>query len=145
MKKALLASTLLAATIATASAQGVPGAHFLENWDLNQDGTVSLEDAAERRSDVFTMFDADENGELSGEEYELIDKTREEDAVLNAGGHGQGGMRRAQEGLMLAFNDVDENGSVSKDEFVGKTADWLVLIDRNGDGDVTVEDFGPKK
>jgi len=145
MKNLLLASAMLATTIATVSAQGVPGAHFLENWDLNQDGKVSLEDAAERRSDIFTMFDTDENGELSGQEYELFDTTREEDAELNAGGHGQGGMRRAQQGLTLEFNDVDENGVVSKDEFVSKTADWLALIDRNDDGTVTVEDFGPMK
>lgn len=145
MENLLLASAMLATTIATVSAQGVPGAHFLENWDLNQDGKVSLEDAAERRSDIFTMFDADENGELSGQEYELFDTTREEDAELNAGGHGQGGMRRAQQGLTREFTDLDENGVVSKDEFVSKTADWLALIDRNGDGTVTVEDFGPMK
>lgn len=145
MKRTILTSAILAITIATASAQSVPGAHFLENWDLNEDGKVSLEDARERRADVFTMFDSDENGQLSGEEYKLFDETRKEDAAQNAGGHGSGGMRRTQEGLTLTFNDVDENGSVSKSEFVGKTADWLALIDRNDDGDVTLEDFGPSK
>lgn len=145
MKRLILASTLLSMTAVATLAQDIPGAHFLENWDLNEDGKVSLEDASERRADVFTMFDTDENGALSGEEYKLFDETLQEDAAQNAAEHGKGGMRRAQEGLTLAFNDVDKNGSVSKDEFINKTADWLALIDLNGDGDVTVDDFGPKR
>jgi len=145
MKRTILTAAFLSFTVLSASAQGAPGSHFLENWDLNLDGKVSLEDAKERRADIFVMFDMDENGELSAEEYKLFDKTREEDAAQNAGGHANGGMRRTQEGLTLAFNDVDGNGSVSKEEFVGKSADWLALIDKNGDGEVTAADFGPGK
>lgn len=146
MKRTILAAAMMTATIATVSAQGAPGAHFLENWDLNQDGVVSLEDATEQRSDVFAMFDADENGSLSAEEYKLFDETREEDMKQNAAGHGQGkgGMGRAQEGLTMAYNDVDGDGLVTKDEFVGKTADWLAMMDRDGDGFVNASDFGPR-
>lgn len=143
MKKVIIAAGLLALSTGYAAAQGIPGEHFLENWDLDVDGNVSLEEASQRRADVFVMFDADENGELSAQEYELFDKTREEDAAQNGGGHGKGGMR-AQEGLTLTFNDVDQNGSVSKDEFVSKTQDWLSMMDRDGDGEVTVKDFSPQ-
>ena len=34
--------------------------HLFENWDLNEDGAVTVEEARERRGDVFATFDADE-------------------------------------------------------------------------------------
>lgn len=150
MIKFITAAVFSLAIAGTAHAQNAPGAHFLENWDLNEDGIVSLEDATERRGDIFAMFDQDDDGVLSAQEYELFDDTREADAKLNAGGHGngngkgKGGFDRAQDGLTMTFNDLDENGSVTKDEFVSRTADWLTMIDRDGDGKVTMADFGPR-
>ncbi|KAF0174313.1 MAG: EF hand domain-containing protein [Rhodobacteraceae bacterium] len=44
--------------------------------------------------------------------------------------------------MMRAFNDTDGDGLVSRDEFMAKTADWFAKMDRNGDGNVTVDDFG---
>lgn len=117
-----------------------PGEHFIENWDMDGDGAVSLEDITMRRGDVFETFDADENGALDAAEYAFFDEARAHDMKNNAG-HGKG-MRRASEGMTLAFNDADGNGEVSRAEFLGHAEDWLVLLDRNADGTVTPADFG---
>ena len=37
-----------------ALAQNQPGAHFIEMWDLDENGSVSIEEARERRGDIFT-------------------------------------------------------------------------------------------
>lgn len=145
MKNLIVAAGFLVMSMGMASAQVLPGAHFIENWDLNADGKVTLEEATERRGDLFVMFDTDENNELNAEEYALFDQTREEDMAQNVVGHGNGGMMGAQSGLMMDFNDVNLDGVVTKDEFVGKVPEWLTMMDRNGDGEVTADDFGRGK
>ncbi|MGC9369843.1 MAG: EF-hand domain-containing protein [Paracoccaceae bacterium] len=72
----------------TAAQAPVPGQHFLDNWDLDGDGKVTLDEATERRGDVFFSFDADENGELAGEEYDLFDEARANDQAQHGGPYG---------------------------------------------------------
>jgi hypothetical protein len=139
------AAVLITASIATAQ-QGMPGAHFVENWDLDEDGKVTLAEATERRGDVFASFDSDDNGSLSATEYDDFDAAREADMNENGGqkGHGRGQMRKVQEGLTREFNDTDANGEVSLEEFLTRTADWLAIIDRTQDGEITTDDFGQR-
>jgi hypothetical protein len=142
MIKLTMLATLTALLPFAAAAQNNPGEHFIESWDLNADGTVTLEEIAERREMVFTMFDNDENGVLDSAEYIFFDETRAADMENNAGGHGQGG-GRMQEGLTLSFNDSDADGLVSQEEFINNSSAWIALIDRDADGVITFSDFGP--
>lgn len=126
-------------------AQQTPGTHFIENWDMDTNGSVTLEEITERRGDVFYMFDQDEDDLLSAEEYVLFDETRAADMAANAGNHAQGkGAGRMQEGLTLGFNDTNKDGQVSRAEFMARSSAWLEVIDRNGDAIVTADDFGPR-
>jgi hypothetical protein len=144
MIKQLLLTTFVALTPLAAFAEDTPGEHFMLNWDLNEDGAVTVAEITERREMVFAMFDDDENNALDAEEYVFFDETRAADMENNAGGgHGQGG-GRMQKGLTLAFNDTDSDGSVSLDEFLDNSAAWIELVDRDGDGAITSADFGPK-
>lgn len=143
MTKLTVLLTCAALMPIAAFAQDTPGTHFVENWDLDGNGSVSAEEITERRGDIFTMFDQDEDGMLSAEEYVLFDETRAADMENNAGGHGKGG-DRMQEGLTLVFNDTDADGQVSKEEFVSNSAAWFTQIDRNGDAMITSADFGPQ-
>jgi hypothetical protein len=63
----------------------------------------------------------------------------------NAGGHGNGG-HRMQKGMTLGFNDTDTDtdGAVSEAEFLAIAGPWIAMVDHNGDGEVTVADFGPQ-
>lgn len=173
----LLALALLLGTAASAENM-TPGAHFLQNWDQDGDGIVSLEEATTKRNDLFTSFDADEDGKLSAEEYSAFDDMRTADQEMmreemGAGmgqgmgqgqgmGHGQGmgqgqgtghgkgrgmgmgiGKGTPEEGgMMRDFNDTDGDGMVSREEFTSRTADWLAMMDHDGDGQVTAADFG---
>lgn len=144
--------TLSLASAAIAQDQ-TPGGHFITNWDADGNGAVSLEEATTRRSDIFTTFDADEDGKLSSAEYDLFDQARANDhASLKKGmgmglgqglGHGKGKGMGEEGGMMRAFNDVDSDGLVSRDEFMARVPDWYAMMDRNGDKSVTADDFGP--
>ncbi len=142
-RTALTTALLLSLSAATAFAEGQPGGHFLENWDQNGDGTVTLAELQEKRGDVFYTFDADDNGLLDAEEYAMFDAARAND-MEGQGSHARGQMKHVQEGMTLAFNDADGDGIVSRDEFIAKAADWLALIDRDGSADLSAADFGPK-
>lgn len=165
----LLALALLLGTAAYAENM-TPGAHFLQNWDQDGNGIVSLEEATTKRNDLFTSFDADEDGKLSAEEYSAFDDMRTADQEMmrqemGAGmgqgqgngqgqgmGHGKGhgmgmgmglGKGTPEEGgMMRGFNDTDGDGKVSREEFTNRTADWLAMMDHDGDGQVTAADFG---
>ena len=139
MKHALSLSVLL--LCAPGAAWSAPGDHFVENWDLDGDGTVILAEIEERRGAVFAAFDADEDERLDAGEYVYFDEARANDMADNAD-HGGGRMQRASEGMTLGFNDTDGDGAVSLAEFLDGSAAWLAMIDRNEDGVVTRADFG---
>lgn len=138
-----IAAALIIGTTAFAQ-QGQPGAHFIENWDMNEDGQVTLDEAREKRGELFYMFDQDENGLLNDSEYDLFDETRRADMDTNAGGHKKGQMRGVDKGMMRDFNDIDGDGQVSKEEFQARAEAWFTNMDRTGDGVVTRDDFGRK-
>jgi hypothetical protein len=58
--KAVLVTVLVCGVSGAALAQqGNQGAHFVLNWDQDQNGAVSLDEAETKRDDLFTSFDAD--------------------------------------------------------------------------------------
>ena len=152
MKRILLLTAAIALGTTAIAQQGNPGAHFLENWDMNEDGQVTLAEASERRSDIFASFDGDENSVLSAEDYAAFDEARASNHdPKERGGHGNGnngqgngngnGQIRGEQGLTLQYNDINKDGQVSQDEFMARTSDWFAQFDRNGDGIITTADF----
>jgi len=148
MKRILLLTAAIILGTAAYAQQGNPGSHFIENWDLNGDGQVTLIEATERRGDIFTTFDEDDDGFLSSSDYAMFDEARANDrASMKEAGQGQGrgqghGQGREGQGMTMGFNDVNNDGQVSRDEFMTRTNDWYAQMDRNGDGTVTTADFG---
>lgn len=144
MKKTILsplAGLVLGVTAATAG-EG-PGAHFIENWDLDGDGQVTAEEARERRGNVFASFDANEDGFLDAEEYVTFDEARALDQAENEPRGAGRGNNNPTNGMRLEANDRDGEGKVSEAEFLDNSAAWVEMIDRNADGVVTRADFGP--
>ncbi|MBO6858248.1 EF-hand domain-containing protein [Roseibium sp.] len=144
MKSITLGAALILATVGSCIAAEGPGAHFIENWDLNGDGAVTAEEARERRGNVFASFDANDDGFLDAEEYVLFDEARAQDQAENEPKGMGKGARNPANGMRLEVNDTDGDGKVSEVEFLDNAASWIKMIDRNGDGIVTVADFGPR-
>lgn len=143
MKRIALVIAALAVGTATYASGGQPGVHFIESWDSDSDGQVTLAEVTERRGDIFNTFDENDDGTLSAADYVMFDETRAADHEGQGQGKGgQGGAKRAAVGMTLDFNDTNQDGAVSRDEFIARTADWFGMIDRNGDGIVTTADFG---
>lgn len=73
MKALFLVTTALALSAGLAFAQqGSPGGYFIEQWDMNGDGQVTLAEAEEKRAEVFVMFDQSEDGILDATEWATI-------------------------------------------------------------------------
>ena len=141
MKNFISVIALIAIT-APAFAEENPGQHFMESWDLNEDGTVTVEEITERRTDVFASFDSDEDGFLTAEEYKTFDEARDghhegDESKGYGGGKGQG----KNSPMTMKANDNDADGKVSKDEFIGNAAMMFTKMDKNGDGTVNSADF----
>ena len=142
---ALIALALALGTGAAMAQQGNPGANFITQWDADGDGIVSLEEVNTRRGDLFTTFDANEDGQLSDEEFLVIDETRvaNQAAMQEQAGGGQGrGRGQMDQEPDRVLVDGNADGLVSRDEFLAATTLWMSMRDRNGDGVITVQDFG---
>ena len=142
MIRITLTAAIIAFGFAASAQQGQSGSHFIENWDLDEDGQVSLAEATERRSDVFASFDSDDNGVLSPGEYDLFDEARTNDMKENGMGQGKGKEKmNPANGMKREFTDANGDGEVTLDEFMNAVPEWFARIDKNGDGIVTLEDF----
>ncbi|MDE9451235.1 EF-hand domain-containing protein [Aliiroseovarius sp. Z3] len=154
-KSSLLAAGIAIAVALPSFAQNQPGAHFLENWDLDENGSVTLEEAKERRGDIFTTFDTNEDDILTADEYVQFDEAREADMKENNIGQGsrQGKARNSQGmkqvmgehgaamSMTLENADLNGDGEVTREEFLAGVDPWFALQDRNGDKVLTTEDF----
>ena len=138
MKRYLI--TALALTTTAALAQTTPGDQFLLNWDLNQDGTATLDELREMRGNVFFSFDANEDGYLNAEEYVLFDEARAND-VANYEAAQRAQMQKVADGMSLPVADLDSDGRVSEAEFLSGAETWFAALDQNGDGGITLDDF----
>lgn len=138
-----LTTTTAAIILATQAfaADGIPGGHFIENWDIDGDGKVTLAEATERRSDIFLSFDADDNGILDAEEHDLFDEARANDMKENGQGMGKQKSNPAN-GMLRKFTDSNGDGQVTRAEFMDSVPAWYARMDKNNDGNVTTDDFG---
>jgi Ca2+-binding EF-hand superfamily protein len=145
MKPLFLLTTALTLVAGLAIAQqGSPGAYFIEQWDMNDDGQVTLAEAQEKRSEVFAMFDQAEDGVLDASDWVGISDHMEAEMAEKgaAAGMGHGPGKFIRESMTAAYNDADGNGEVTLEEFVTATKTVFTQIDRNGDGLMTAADFG---
>lgn len=149
----LLLAVSLTAGIAgfQANAQSeAPGAHFMEQWDMNADGEVTLEEAREKRSEVFVMFDADEDGTLNATEWmavaEHLAAEEAQGGAVNQMGQGKGqgqGKGHGQGG----GNGKGGNQGEGRAQQPGGPGAYMhdamtpAFNDINGDGTVTLAEF----
>lgn len=100
--------------------------------DTNDDGIISSDEAAAQVEMVYTAMDADEDGELTEEEYM---------AVRMGPGQGLNAERQKamQERKKARFTemDADKSGKVAKAEFIAAGKTRFTAADTDKDGQVT--------
>lgn len=165
----LAAALMLSTTPLLAQDAPAPGSEFMLQWDLNEDGGVSLEEARERRGDIFTMFDQNDDGRYSKAEIALIDEHKEMEREAGKGpghqmpegmqpGQGQGqGMGKGPgqgKGMGQGMGQGMGKGAQGQERGMGPGAnaamtsgfdtpseEGLAIFDTNGDGVITREEF----
>lgn len=104
--------------------------------DTNGDGVISDDEAAAQVEGVFLAMDADEDGELTLEEFM---------AVRMGPGEGRNAERQKamQERKKVRYTemDMDKSGKVSKAEFIGYGKTRFEAADADKDGKVTPWEF----
>ena len=145
----ILAATLAAfggATLAQGQGNG-PMAGFVQEWDMNADGRVTLADFAERRTTQFDMFDLNGDARIDAEEQANMAQTIAGAQEANHGaesGHGQGGNgpgAQIHAAMTAAYADADHDGNLSAQEWEAATQRLFAELDRSGDGQLDRADF----
>ena len=85
---------------------------------------MSIEEALTHRDSIYFAFDINADGFLDPEEYAHFDEAR---AAVKAG-KGKG-RRAAQQAMTRSYNDIDQDGRVSRGEFLSRTFDWVAEVD----------------
>ncbi|MCB1416466.1 MAG: hypothetical protein KDJ64_08630 [Nitratireductor sp.] len=123
------------------------GQRFMQRFvaiDVNEDGKISDDEAAAMRESVFYAMDADDNGELTVEEYMGV---RMGPGAGNDDDDGENRPRRMegkrQEAKKARFEpmDADKNGTVSQAEWMTAGLERFKAADADGDGTVTPWEF----
>ena len=140
MRKNLVFAICVALLTGTAQAQDSAQDKFMTNWDLNGDGKIPLAEAVEMRKNIFAAFDSNQDGVLSDEEYDTFDAARAND-MASVGADSRARLRKIVGGLSRKGTDQNEDGRVTRQEFLDSTAQWHAGIDKTDDGVITTEDF----
>lgn len=112
----------------------------MNNWDLDGNGTATIEELREMRSSVFLSFDSNENGTLDAEEYVMFDEARQND-VNNYEGAQRAQMQKVADRMSQPLSDLDKDGKVTREEFLAGAHTWFAELDKNADGGITLHDF----
>jgi hypothetical protein len=115
--------------------EGMRGARMI---DINQDGTVSEEEAAAIAEHLFMRMDEDRNEALSEAEFTTPPHGRR--GWFNWGQEEAAAVTEVRK-QKFAKLDADKNGSVSKAEFFADAKARLAAADTDKDGKVTPWEF----
>lgn len=145
----LLIAALCAAPLAAPADDMTPGQMFLQNWDSDGNGVVTLDEATTRRDDLFTAFDSDEDGYLSDTEREGMAEMRDadrammQDAMGDRPGMGQGMGKGMGKGMGMGMG-MGQGKGMGAGQGMGKgqgMGGQGMAMDADGDGRLSRAEF----
>ncbi|MFM6931658.1 MAG: EF-hand domain-containing protein [Novosphingobium sp.] len=141
-------------TVTRAEAEARAGEHFAKA-DVNKDGKLDQADRAARQGEHFKKLDSDGNGSLSQAEFAAAHQGKGKGMGgehagmkhdgMEAGGkmagmkHRMGG-KMGGHGMMMRMADTDQDGAITRAEFVGAALKHFDMTDANKDGSVTPDE-----
>lgn len=130
MRTILIAAAALTLVAGVAFAHGHAGIgeHFSQA-DSNSDGTVTRAEFDQARDAMFARLDADSDGQLERGEHRRMGRGARSEHGMR-GGHGD------HERMADANND----GAITRDEFLARPLEMFARLDANSDGVISVEE-----
>jgi hypothetical protein len=136
-RKTLSLISVLALGLSLSTAPTLAGKHgqgkFMESFDSNGDGKVTLDEFNTASADRFKKMDKNADGRLTEEEFSTYVQARREQRRLER----------------FKTVDADNNGSVSKDEYLAaqrqRAERRFARMDRDGNGMLDAEEYAQKR
>jgi hypothetical protein len=94
-----------------------------ESWDVNHDGVNTCDEWKSHLDRMFTLGDRNHDGRLDPAEFATI--RRLDPALADAD---------------FGYFDENQDGKITRNEFVSKPSEYILRFDRNGDCRVTPEE-----
>ncbi|MEZ5996829.1 MAG: hypothetical protein R3C25_13870 [Hyphomonadaceae bacterium] len=142
MKKMLFAAVGFASIASAAgfamAQDGGPARPGLFQADANSDGVLTRQEFDAGRDAMFASIDTDNNGVLSREEM------RAHHGERGHGRRGRSGGRGGQEGMHMGGADANNDGVITRDEFLARPIAMFERMDANHDG-VISQDERPQR
>jgi hypothetical protein len=120
----LLAGTAVASIIASPFALAQPAAGGPEIWDANHDGVYTCAEWKSYLDRIFNLADRNRDGYLDQSEFATVRKA--------------GGVLADAD---FGYFDENQDGKISRNEFVNKPSEFILRYDRNGDCRVTPDEI----
>jgi hypothetical protein len=120
----LLTSVSLALAQSAQPAQDAPSKSGPEIWDADRDGVYTCDEWKSHLDRIFTLADRNRDGNLDPSEFATV---RRADTTLADADFG--------------YFDENQDGKITRKEFVGKPSAFIMRFDRNGDCRVTPDEL----
>ena len=104
---------------------GWHGPKVMQRFDANRDGKLTQDEIDAVRANRLARFDSDGDGRLTLQEYETLWLDAMRERMVDR----------------FQFLDNDGDGAVTRDEFVDPFAWFVARKDRNGDGELTIDEL----
>ncbi len=150
---------VLSLTMGTAIAEPNMANRFMDQFDVNQDGSISGEEVQSVLNERFTTADTNTDGLLTQEEITVAREVEHQErsakrfAELDTDGNGSLSLEEFQAGKppagkhgdrsegMLSRLDLDGDGMLSSIEMNSPLVDKFTRMDTNGDGVISTEEL----
>lgn len=139
----LVSFAALAGAIGLAAAQeggpGGRGQEHLAQVDTNHDGAISRAEFDAAHAAMFARLDANHDGQISAEEHRAHrGEHMGEHRGRRRGGDGE--HRGDHEGGRMAMLDANQDGSITRDEFLARPMQMFDRLDANHDGAISADE-----
>jgi hypothetical protein len=95
-----------------------------DSWDANHDGVYTCDEWKKHLDRIFTLADRNHDGRLDAAEFATVKKA--DPALADAD---------------FGYFDENQDGKITREEFVSKPSEFILRFDKNGDCRVTQDEI----